>query len=382
MVSLQFAMQQEDLADGLVDLELFHQRTEADSPQRPERILLDVEKARVARKAAEDKAKEKLKQQAEELIAAKLPAHIQSATLNKPNAAFELAGISEIFTDLLHLLTQPTVSLSRIMPLINAQPMLASALIEMVNQRAFLNMLGRSGSNPIKDVQTALGYIGIDLLTIVLPVLMFKIVYKRRAANDFPLYIDKLWSHAITCALSSEYLLQQQGYKRPAHGVYAGLMLNIGHLAVYVQYERSFEHVRQELLSDLRKNNFVDLYQAMLQVERAPQALVDVITQHAVELVAQGMLLSPAWKELAPITEAIREHAEQVPAAERSEVGKALAQAEAYSMFEMLRRAKLFSKQNLVPFFAEVDLDKEALKPMLATNLRQLDISQRLRELT
>lgn len=374
LVGKNYILGDEDFNDGL-ELELLEQQEDKEVKESgwSQRILLDVEKARVEKEEAAKRQRAKALQVAANYFNKR---HINDmlAQLSEPERVMtHLLRMPSSNTDLLLSLTLPFPRLSFIGSMLEQNPEVKRRLLYLVGNGSFMELLGRK-PRAVKDAQAAVGLLGVEILKQIVPAMVFKYRIKMHNAV-LPGLGKKLWRHILTTGLATSYLLEQQGYKRPAEGMMLGGLLFLGHMACLHQFLRSFDETMVDCLNEARQKGDKKFHDLLFDVEADPRILEKFLHERALEI---GLSLAKqGFQEGAPqLITALQEEVDDLNYDVRSTLGKALFSGVRFSIFEQLRAAKSFSQEELTPWREYARISPQVFKDMHNKSLYRIDYSQ------
>jgi hypothetical protein len=144
--------------------------------------------------------------------------------------------------------------------------------------------------------------------------------------------------------------------------------------AVANQYPRFFEEALISRMQQYREANERDKYYACadvtLDLSRLPRLLAtlsDSVTKHIIEAL-------PWTLATQPIKVAIEEELNKVPVLERSLFGVALAQGNAFSIYDALESSRVFIDKHKPFWFANVQLSAKDLSKLSHAQLGRLEL--------
>lgn len=205
-----------------------------------------------------------------------------------PWALENLPPFPKMATRLLQLLSKDDTDLNEIGRYIAAEPVYAARVLQMANSPLF------ALQRQVKTISHAIALLGTERV---------KAITMTRALGDFlkpVLRVKALrlcWMNSLACGLLSERIARACGSQDADFAYTAGLLRDIGRLALLVKYPESYANmlaVSQEyaydLLSTERDLFEIDHCQAgvwLLEKMALPQELEEVIARHHDETVLQ-----------------------------------------------------------------------------------------------
>jgi len=127
---------------------------------------------------------------------------------------------------------KPDVKISKIEKLIIADPAMSSQILKVSNSAFF------RGLSKVITIREAIVRLGLDEITRMIMILTQKNLY---STNDAFIknYRNKLWQHALVCALTSQWVSREAGFEEVTQEVFfAALMHDIGKLFLITVIEQ------------------------------------------------------------------------------------------------------------------------------------------------
>jgi len=181
------------------------------------------------------------------------------------------------------LLASPEVDVDPLVQLVSREPVLASGVLRLANSSFF------GGLSEVRTVREAVMRLGVEQVTRLALLVTQGEGYRVRAAELKPL-VRGLWSHAMACALGSQWLAGRVGRGHLAGEAFvAGMLHDIGKLLIV------------RVIDDLRHAN--------AGFRPAPTLVGEMLrSAHA----AHGETLARGWAIPEPYPHVIRHHHEPV----------------------------------------------------------------------
>ncbi len=138
-----------------------------------------------------------------------------------------LPTIPNILKKLLKMLENPSTSLNDIGHFISHDPIITSKVLRMINSPIY-GFPGR-----ISSVNQAVILLGLNVVKgMLLSVSVYDIMKKVMVG---------LWEHSLACAIASRLMAKKKGLKEPEESSIAGLLHDIGKVALLLQFQDSYE---------------------------------------------------------------------------------------------------------------------------------------------
>ncbi|WP_413701031.1 HDOD domain-containing protein [Psychromonas sp. KJ10-10] len=338
---------EEEYNDGLADAELEEAQSASTGESAEDgwnkRILLDVEKERVMKVKADKRIEDKRNALLTRYFQQSLLKMINSKLENTDTVILEQLQLRDSTVELIKKLLAGEPRYSVLASLLNSNVGTRNRLLSLVDSEDFMLMLGRS-PRKVRDIQSAIGLIGTDILRYLVPAILFK--YRINAySHHNALFARKLWRYEMTLGQTCCALMRLDNYRRPYEGMLLSAMVNFAYVASYQQYLSSFEVVRNAYLDQAREKgekNKHDFFYDIQTDSASLQALL--VSQSSLKL---SLTLSEALfsKSFPHLVNALREEVSLVPFQERSKIGQVLFKAVRFAKFDQLRASRLFKSR-------------------------------------
>lgn len=362
---------EEEYNDGLADAELEEKQSTTSNESTEDgwnkRILLDVEKERVMKVKADKRIEDKRNALLTRYFQQSLLKMINSKLENTDTVILEQLQLRDSTVELLKKLLAGEPRYSVLASLLNSNVGTRNRLLSLVDSEDFMLMLGRS-PRKVRDIQSAIGLIGTDILRYLVPAILFK--YRINAySHHNALFARKLWRYEMTLGQTCCALMLQDGYRRPYEGMLLSAMVNFAYVASYQQYLSSFEVVRNAYLDQAREKgekNKHDFFYDIQTDSASLQALL--VSQSSLKL---SLTLSEALfsKSFPHLVNALNEEVSQVPFQERSKIGQVLFKAVRFAKFDQLRASRLFKATWLEDYLDASHIDASTYKGLVRQEL-------------
>nr|WP_258539221.1 HDOD domain-containing protein [Dissulfurirhabdus thermomarina] len=140
---------------------------------------------------------------------------------------------------LLAVLADDPNSVSRLEQIIRHDPTLASQILKVANSAAYAPTV------PIDTVHRAIVYLGFfEIRNIALGLAVFSVFKPGRAVRGFD--VRRFWHHSIAAAMVSRILATETGEADPEVFFTAGLLHDIGRLAMNAAFREEFREILDE----------------------------------------------------------------------------------------------------------------------------------------
>jgi len=362
---------EEEYNDGLSDAEIDNHDTDLESKPKEDgwnkRILLDVEKERVMREKADKRLKDKRNALLMRYFQQSLLKVINTKLNDSDTVILEQLQLRESTTELLTKLLAGEPRYSVLAALLDQNVNTRKRLLSLVCSSDFMSELGRS-PREVRDVQSAIGLIGTDVLRYLVPAILFK--YRINAYSQHnALFAKKLWRYEMTLGQTCTALMIAEDYRRPYEGMLLSAMVNFAYVASYQQYLSSFEVVRTACLDQAREKGEKNRHDFFYDIQTDAASLQALLVSQSSLKLSLSLSESIFAKSFPHLVHALREEVEGTAFEERGKVGQVLFRAMRFSKFDQLRASRLFKSEWLAGYLEKSHIDSTTYKDLLRQEL-------------
>ena len=358
---------EEEYNDGLLESELDAEALVLDKNGWNQRILLDVEKERVKREQADRRLKEKRNALLTRYFQQLLLKVVNEKLENSENVINNQLQLRESTLELLKKLLAGEPRYSVLASLLELNIATRNRLLFLVSSEHFMGELGREPRN-VRDIQTAIGLIGTDVLRFLVPAILFKCRINAYSQHNI-LFAKKLWRYEMTLGQTCTALMQQANYRRPYEGMLLSAMVNFAYVASYQQYLASFEVVRTACLDQARDKGEKDRHDFFFEIQTDSASLQALLVSQANLKLSLSLSEKIFQKEFPHLVNALKEEVEQLAFEKRTVVGKILFKAVRFAKYDQLRASRLFKAQWLDDYLQDSQIDAHTYKMLLRQEL-------------
>lgn len=326
-----------------------------------QRILLECEQARVKEKRLDEHSRQERHKMVSDVVIETAEA-VLSKKLNDTDPKKLLIG-TPYFDDFASFAYGESLDFNKLGSLCTLSNALSNSILDLVNNEKFCEKKGQQAKN-IRDPKTAIGFIGIESCRLIFPVMMSKQLLKWSDKNT-KIMVPKIWQNAITTANATRMRLMDVGYKDPDVGVLLGMMRTIGLFIITNNFTSSFNEALTLVMIDYKEKKMSDEYFSCADVTPKLQYMPAIIEKFEA-IVTKKVIETFDWNmNSIHIKNALIEDIENKPILERTTLGAALAQAKAYTVFDMMHKSNVFDKNHLPYWLAHHQVEMSTF-----TNLR------------
>jgi len=301
------------------------------------RELLAVEEETNKNKIIQAHGHEHFKAQVTNKFFARVTKQVNKEFDNKENLYLNVLKIEDSAPSIMEILSLKAASINRITPLVKTLPWLCTELINLVNKPQYR----KRSDVQVTEPNLALSYVGLDNLKLVMPTFMLKHWLPNNTA-PFPLMKRKLWNDSLSIALAAQLLAKEQGLDEFS-AFAAGMLSNLGLLAVTRSFLNTYTELYNAELRDAYDNKDKKLHDVLLELEASPELLLEQLVERSSK-VAADMVELMRFDRL-QITEALFDLAYAVNINHMCPIAKILTKAKAYIAFRSLAKEDLITTE-------------------------------------
>ncbi|QOL26087.1 HDOD domain-containing protein [Thalassotalea sp. LPB0316] len=297
------------------------------------RELLAVEAQANKNKIIEEYGKNHFKQQVMNELYSKVRDGFNDEFDNKEHLFNSTLNIQMSTADILELLSLRAASIKRITPLVTSLPWLGDDLVNLVNKPQYRKNADVKVNNPA----LALSYIGLDNLKLVAPTFILK-HWLPPSTQPFGLMKRKLWNQSLSIGIASRVLAKTYGLDE-YFAFCAGMLINIGNLAVTRCFLRTYNEIHQQELRQAYEDKDKKLHNTLVELETAPEFLLEQLSNRSFSISADMVELMNF--ERLRITDAIFDLAHTPKVSQMCQLAQVVLKAIGYVAFRTLAKESL-----------------------------------------
>ncbi|TPV58412.1 HDOD domain-containing protein [Aestuariibacter sp. GS-14] len=334
------------------------------------RQLLKVEKTAIRDKLQSAKVKAEYLAQINQQVHTLIKKKFIQAISDTPGILDKQLNWQDNSTDLIDLLTTPSATITKVEAIAAGMPWLYDELLKLVNAPQNRKRDARGMVIVVDTLKTALSFMGIDNVKVVLPALMFRQSVPL-ITDPFPQVKHKTVEYTLTCARTAKEIAPQFGAK-PYHAYLLAMLSQLGRSVVLKLYFKLFEQVHFDFLQHAQKAKLRDLHGALTQLLPDPAQCISLVNQHSDKL-SMHLLEQMVFKRIdlsTPLHQFLQEPDEE----DILPLAKTLQQSRYYTKFRMLSDAKLFLEDEARVFQAGSAIHSDTFESLQRTALSQLPV--------
>ena len=248
---------------------------------------------------------------------------------------------------MLDILSTRAASVSRLEPCVASMPWLYDELMHIVNSPRFRKKDARGRVIVVESLRTALSFIGIENLRILLPSLLLKRAMPQ-ITDPFPAIKVKLTQYATGTGITAR-LLASQYQCQPFAAYIAGMLANLGRCCVTKAYFKTFDYMHRHKLEEAQRLGQRDVHSALLKI--TPSANYLIAMQHEFSDALSANLFAHMDFQRLPVTPALQ--ALNTPSASLAgpyqPLSRLLQAARCYTQIKMLHQARAAEAAEIKP---------------------------------
>lgn len=333
------------------------------------RELLHVEKVAIKNKALQEQHEasfiDSVRFDLHELVMHELNMQLESSE----NIYQKVLSLSDDTADMLDTLSLRATTISRIERFASAQPWLYDELMQIVNSPAHRRRDSKGRVIVVESLRTALSFIGIENLRIILPSLVFKRTLPQ-ITDPYPQIKHKLLQYANGTAVAARELARFTTVK-PVDAFTLGMLSNLGRCTITRLYFRLFDGVQRKMLEEAQRNRQRDVHDALLKIRPSANYLIALQNEYA-DKVSADIFEHMHFKRLSIVTPMRSVANNETP--EPGSLADVLTQARHYTQVRMAYQHRVVDKKELKPLFVQRKYPPGALEAMKEVDIFQLPV--------
>lgn len=334
------------------------------------RLLLQVEKNAIKTKQIEAETAASYLEQVSALLHQRLFGEIQRQSEDTLSVLTQAVNLNESVAPLLDTLSVRATSISRIEPLAAALPWLYEDLMAVVNTPKFRRKDARGKIIPVETLRTALSFLGIDNLRLLIPSMIFKRAVPK-ITDPFPEIKHRLIQYAQGTGLCMRALAETHG-QLPHEAFAVGLFSQLGRCAIIRLYFKFFEQLRIEMLQEAEAERDIELHSALGQIHPSANYLIAVQDAYSTRLTEQ-LLTAMQFKRLRLTLPVIEIQARTSPS---HPLTKLLSGTRAYCAIRMLHASKFINKEETPEALSRTGLTRSERDVLKMLDIFQLPLTE------
>ncbi|MDV6327635.1 HDOD domain-containing protein [Idiomarina sp. Sol25] len=328
LISFPFARKTRSKEDG-TDNEVHEQR----------RKLLEVERLNYEERDRKAQARQRYADRISDELHEEIYHRALKAIEDGDYISERLIPLPEKLPELLDTLSMKAASMRRIESVVQGMDWFHTGLIRTVNQPPFID---RNKQVKIDNLRVAMSFVGTENLRLLAPAYIMQ-NWLPPATQPFTLFRRKIWEHSLGTAIAAHNIAVERNLRDPVLAYTIGMFHELGKIALTKLYLRLFDEVQREFAMQSVNDKSPERHNTIVTLTPDERFLRDLMLEKDKDvsyLVAEGWGLKrvPVSEHLLAFTQSkTKEQGYE------SEYAEALAQANAYCEFRMLREVDLAS---------------------------------------
>ena len=332
------------------------------------RQLLHVEKVAIENKQLQQKTEASLIDRVNAEVHQHVFDLIRGEIEDAETVLSSVLGLSEDVAPLLDVLSVRATSITRIESHASALPWLYDDLMIIVNTPKFRRKDSRGKIIPVETMRTALSFIGIENLRLLIPVSVLKRALPK-ITDPYPEIKTRLLKYGEAIGLSMRALAVDYSVS-PHEAFTIGIFSQLGRSTIARLYFKAFEQAQLSLLREAEIARNAPLHTAMQKAQPSANYLIAMQEELAPALTAK-LTTAMGFKRLRialPFTEIAEQ--DKHP----HDVTELLKKAQAYASIRMLHQGKFLEKSEIPVALHKTGFVRSERDVLKVTELFQLPL--------
>ncbi|EKE84518.1 HDOD domain-containing protein [Idiomarina xiamenensis] len=355
LISFPFARQQRE--GGNDDEDKVQQR----------RALLDVERISHQERERKRHARQRYVERISEELHSEVHRRVLLAIDDPESIRTKVVPMPENLPALLDTVSLRAASMAKIEALACDLDWFRDGLVRVVNNPPFVNRR-KDKQMRLENLRVAMSFVGSENLRVLTPAFALQ-NWLPPATQPFTLFRRKVWEHSLQTAILSQAVAEQMSLRDPVLAYTMGMFHELGKIALTKLYLRIFDEVQREQALATINDHSPDRHNAIQKLIPDEQFLRDLmlaLDKRVSYLTVQGWHL-----ERLPISEHLLSYTQNQHIDDMSNYAKALAQANAYSEYRMLKQVDLVDKEDAAQLFKRYQISAEQISQLKHVNLKR-----------
>lgn len=278
-----------------------------------------------------------------------------------------LFDLGPSFGSLLDVLSSKSVSVNQMYPLVVTIDWLCEDLLRLINSPKYKSK--NSSGGLIKDVKTALRFLGVETLQSIIPVYALRRCLPH-STEPFVHFKTNIWEYSLASALAARTIATHQGYS--SFTVFcAALFQALGHLVVARNYLRSYREVKLNVQKRAQEEHETQLIDA-LELLNADASFLSSSLEEFAPILSADLVFR--WQlQRMPLATILDQIADETPLQLCLESTRILLQANCFVQVTFLKRAHKLTQEEASAYLDKVQLSSELRQELARTDLQRLN---------
>ncbi|WP_278373960.1 HDOD domain-containing protein, partial [Idiomarina abyssalis] len=248
-----------------------------------------------------------------------------------------LIPLPEKLPELLDTLSLKAASMRRIESVVQGMDWFHTGLLRTVNQPPFID---RNKQVKIDNLRVAMSFVGTENLRLLAPAYIMQ-NWLPPAAQPFMLFRRKIWEHSLGTAIAAHNIAVERKLRDPVLAYTIGMFHELGKIALTKLYLRLFDDVQREFAMQSVNDKSPERHNTIVKLTPDERFLRDLMLEKDKDV---SYLVAEGWGlKRVPVSKHLLAFTQSQTAENESDYAQALAQANAYCEFRMLREVDLAS---------------------------------------
>ena len=357
LISLPFARKGRDKADG-----------KEEEKQEQRRRLLQVEQInhdeRERLKQARQRYADRVSDELHEAIYHRILERIEDATYVRER----LIPLPEQLPELLDILSTKAASMRRIENVVQGLDWFHNGVLKTVNQPPFIDKRRKQKQVKVENLRTAMSFMGAENLRILTPAYVMQ-YWLPTSTHPFTLFRRKIWEHSLGTATLAHEISTQDGLRDPVLAYTLGMFHELGKIALTKLYLRVFDDTQREMAMTSINDSTPEKHSAIVELKPDERFLRNLMLEQDKKV---SYLVAEGWGlQRVPVSEHLLSFTQAKTQDDYTDYARALAQANAFCEFRLLRGVDLASVEEGLILLSKYDINAERVKTLNNVNLKR-----------
>ena len=289
-----------------------------------------------------------------------------------PALYYDVLGLNDALPELLDMLAIKASSIARLEPLAARIPWLFDELLKVVNSPQHRRKDSRGKVIVVETLRTALSFINIDNLKMLVPALVFRRTIPQ-ITDPYPQIKARAWQSSLGVALTAHHLADSVGV-RSNDAFVLGMLQGLGRNAITRLYFKMFERVQREQLEAAQNDKLRDKHDALTKITPSSNFLLALWSDFG-DMVVARLIEHMQFKRVF-ITDAARVLSQSDDNSDFP-MAKLIEQARVYTQYRMLSAHKLIDVDESKVMLRHSELPVGEIEQLKKLNISTLPLNMK-----
>jgi len=277
-----------------------------------------------------------------------------------------LFDLGEGFPLLIDTLSAKAVTLNQLDPLISNIEWLKEDILRLINSPRYRSKTG--SGNLVKDIKTALRFLGIEALQSLVPVYALRHCIPH-STEPFVQFKNKIWDYSLASAIAARKIAEESGLN-PFVAFCVAMFQTLGHMVVIRNYLRSYRQVKlieQKRAQDARDMELIDA----LEILDADASFLSSSIEEFAPIISADLISRWQLKRM-PLAAILDQVVDGTPLQSCLDLTRVLLQANCFVQVKQLLNEQKITAEEAGAYLEQAEIHAALRKALAQLDLRKL----------